>query len=432
MTDDHTLDLTGFGNYFQTEAIKDALPTDQNSPQKVAYDLYAEQISGTPFIMPRNFNLKAWLYRIAPSVKVPPFESCKQNPFLSFDEFTITPNPLRWDPLPITSHPQGWLTGMYPMVQNYPVNQREGGAIYLYHMNQSFYDNGHYFYNADGEFLVVPVDGTLIFKTEFGDLTVQPGEIIVIPRGIKYSVHFNEAYANGYICENYGQPFRLPELGLIGANGLANPRHFIYPKASFETKRGHFKLFCKMNQSLWQTSLEQSPLNVVAWQGNYAPYKYDLQKFNTINTVSFDHPDPSIFTVLTSPSHVSGIANIDFVIFPERWMVADHTFRPPYFHRNCMSEWMGLVYGQYDAKENDFIPGASSLHNIMTAHGPDTKAYHKATQSSLQPNYVHNTLAIMFESAYAWRVSKQALTATFRQTHYHEIWQDLPLPKHFS
>lgn len=415
--------LQGFGNYFQSEALANALVQGRNAPQNVPYGLYTEQLSGSAFTALRHTNLHSWLYRINPSVKHSEFRYTP-HPYLAappFNQVLMPPTQMRWDPMAIPSKPCHFIEGIFTLAGN-NYSHLSGAAIHLYAANQSMQN---YFYNADGELLIVPQLGDLEFKTEFGILEVKPGEIIVIPRGIKFQVNLQNDSARGYICENFGLPFRLPELGPIGANGLANPRDFKIPVACYEDLSGSFELVTKFEGELWTAEIDHSPLNVVAWHGNYAPYKYDLSLFNTINTVSFDHPDPSIFTVLTSPSTVPSIPNVDFVIFPPRWMVAEDTFRPPYFHRNIMNEYMGLIYGNYDAKEEGFVPGGGSLHNCMSAHGPDANAFTKATESNLTPEYYDNTLAFMFESQQVWRLTPAGYNANFRQKDYIECWQDL-------
>lgn len=415
--------LTGLGNHFESEALAGALVKGRNSPQKTPFGLYAEQLSGTAFTAPRHSNLRSWLYRIRPSMLHDHFKPLPQEKLVSrFSEFSA-PTQLRWNPIPYPQQATDFVQGLVTIAGNGNLAQHQGAAIHLYAINQSMRDT--YFYNADGDFLIVPQHGRLRFKTELGCLEVSPGEICVIPRGIRYQVELLDDKARGYICENFGAPFRLPELSVIGANGLANPRDFQVPVAWYEQKQGAFQLQCKYQGQLWCADIHHSPLDVVAWHGNYVPYKYDLKRFNTINTVSFDHPDPSIFTVLTSPSFGNGIANVDFVIFPERWMVAEDTFRPPYFHRNIMSEYMGLIYGTYDAKEEGFLPGGGSLHNCMSAHGPDAAAFTKATTSKLEPEYYQGTLAFMFESCYVWQPTSYALEAEFRQANYLECWQGL-------
>jgi len=416
---------SGFGNEFATEAIADALPQGQNSPQGAPLGLYAEQFSGTAFTAPRAANRRTWTYRIRPSVKHKPFQQISNGLLRSgpFDEMPPTPNQLRWDPLPFPTEPKDFVDGLITMAGNGSPDAQGGAGIYIYAATASMHDR--FFYNADGEMLVVPQQGRLHIYTELGVLEVAPGECCVLPRGLKFCVELPDGAARGYVCENYGALFKLPELGPIGANGLANPRDFLTPVAAYGDREGRFELIAKFQGNLWAAEIGHSPLDVVAWHGNYAPYKYDLARFNTINTVSFDHPDPSIFTVLTSPSDQAGTANVDFVIFPPRWMVAEHTFRPPWFHRNVMSEFMGLVYGQYDAKPEGFVPGGASLHNCMSAHGPDAEAFEKASNAELKPQRYDDTLAFMFESRYVIRPTKFAMETTALQRDYFECWQGL-------
>jgi homogentisate 1,2-dioxygenase len=428
----HHAELTyqsGFGNEFATEALPGALPVGQNSPQRVAHGLYAEQFSGTAFTAPRGANRRAWLYRIRPSVLHEPFAQTANKHWLSapFTHAPATPNQLRWDPLPIPKEPTDFVDGLVTMCGNGDVAVNVGIGVHVYAANVSM--AGRFFYNADGEMLVVPQLGRLRFRTEMGVLEVAPGEICVIPRGLKLCVELPEGEARGYVCENYGALFRLPELGPIGANGLANARDFLTPVAAYEESEGDFTLTAKFQGNLWEARIRHSPLDVVAWHGNYAPYKYDLARFNTVNTVSFDHPDPSIFTVLTSPSEIVGTANVDFVIFPPRWVVAENTFRPPYFHRNVMSEFMGLVFGKYDAKEEGFVPGGASLHNCMSGHGPDADTFERASKAELAPQRLDNTLAFMFESRMVIRPTPFALETPALQRDYHRCWQGLQ--KHF-
>lgn len=416
----------GWGNYFYSEALANALPKHQNSPQHVPYGLYAEQLSGTAFTVKRSDNRHVWLYRITPSVVRKPFKRLKHKNIVPapYDAEPCSPNPMRWSPLPAPHKKVDFIDGFHTWVANGHYEAQEGAAVYLYAINQSMINR--YFYNSDGELLFVPQSGCITLKTELGHLTIKPGEIAVIPRGIKFQVIIDGEFASGYLCENFGEYFRLPELGIIGANGLANPADFIAPVAAYVDLQETSFLINKFQGTLWETELEYAPLDVVAWKGNYIPFKYDLKHFNAFNTVSFDHPDPSIFTVLTSPSLKSGVANIDFVIFPERWMVAEHTFRPPYYHGNIMSEFMGLIFGQCDAKKEGFIPGGCSLHNSMTPHGPDTDTYLKAIKEELKPIFYKNTLAFMFESSRVWHPTQQALEAKTLQKHYQECWQSLP------
>lgn len=417
--------MSGFGNEFATEAEPNALPKGQNSPQKVPYNLYAEQISGTPFTAPRHTNQRSWLYRIRPSVVHKPFKQIDNNLLRStpFDEVPTPPNQLRWSPIPIPEKPTDFISGMVTIAGNGDCSTHNGLAIHVYAANKNMENT--FFYNADGEMLIVPQLGALRIDTEMGRMDVAPGEICVIQRGIKFRVHLLNESARGYICENYGSTFRLPDLGPIGANGLANPRDFLTPVARYENIDGDFTVIAKFLGNLWEAPIDHSPLDIVAWHGNYAPYKYDLSTFNTINTVSFDHPDPSIFTVLTAPSEIPGTANCDFVIFPPRWMVAENTFRPPWFHRNFMNEFMGLIFGQYDAKAEGFVPGGCSLHNCMSGHGPDAATHKAATNAQLTPHKQENTLAFMFETRFVCKTTKYAMETGELQHDYYECWQGL-------
>jgi homogentisate 1,2-dioxygenase len=416
---------SGFGNEFATEAIAGALPQGQNSPQRAPLGLYAEQFSGTAFTAPRAANRRTWTYRIHPSVKHKPFQQISKGLLRNgpFDEAPPTPNQLRWNPLPFPTEAKDFVDGLVTMAGNGSPDAQAGAGIHIYAATASMHDR--FFYNADGETLVVPQQGRLHLYTELGVLEVAPGECCVLPRGLKFCVELPDGAARGYVCENYGALFQLPELGPIGANGLANPRDFLTPVAAFGDREGRFELIAKFQGNLWAAEIDHSPLDVVAWHGNYAPYKYDLSRFNTINTVSFDHPDPSIFTVLTSPSERAGTANVDFVIFPPRWMVAEHTFRPPWFHRNVMSEFMGLVFGQYDAKQEGFVPGGASLHNCMSAHGPDADAFEAASDADLFPQRYDNTLAFMFETRMVIRPTKFAMETEALRHDYFECWQGL-------
>jgi homogentisate 1,2-dioxygenase len=422
---------SGFGNEFATEAVPGALPIGQNAPQRHPLGLYTEQFSGTPFTAPRATNRRTWTYRIRPSVTHRPYEEINSKLIRSgpFTEVPTTPNQLRWDPLPIPEEKTDFVDGIVTLGGNGDPAMQVGVAVHLYAFNSSMKDR--FFYSADGELLIVPQLGRLRFHTELGILDVAAGEICVIPRGVLFRVEqYESKHSRGYICENYGLPFRLPELGPIGANGLANPRDFEAPTAAFEDREGEFHITAKFMGRLWSAPIDHSPLNVVAWHGNYAPYKYDLARFNCINTVSFDHPDPSIYTVLSAPSAVPGTANCDFAIFPPRWMVANHTFRPPWFHRNLMNEFMGLVFGAYDAKAEGFVPGGASLHNCMAGHGPDAETFERASSAELKPQYVDNTLAFMFETQLVVRPTEFAMKTRILQHEYFECWQGLK--SHFA
>ncbi|MBO9707366.1 MAG: homogentisate 1,2-dioxygenase [Caulobacter sp.] len=415
--------IAGFGNHVSTEAAPDALPVGRNSPQRVAYGLHAEQLSGSAFTAPRAQNLRSWLYRLRPAANHPPFKPYARASLLRtapFNEVPPSPNRQRWDPPTIPDAATDWLDGLVTYGGSGEVGAGTGVGIHYYACNRSM--EGRAAFNADGEFLIVPQMGRLRLITELGIVPIEPDQIGVIPRGVRFRVELLDDEARGYVCENYGAPFRLPELGPIGANGLANPRDFETPVAWFEDIDGPFELIQKFQGGLWATTLDHSPFDVVAWHGNLAPYRYDLRRFNTVNTVSYDHPDPSIFTVLTSPSDTPGTANCDFVIFPPRWMVAEDTFRPPWFHRNVMSEFMGLIHGAYDAKEGGFAPGGASLHNQMNGHGPDQATYDKAVAADLRPFKIENTLAFMFETRQVIRATRWACETPLMQLDYDEVW----------
>ena len=423
---------SGFASELATEALAGALPVGRNSPQRAPYGLYAEQLSGTAFTAPRHANRRSWLYRIRPAVLHGAFEALPHPRLASapFETTGTSPNQLRWDPFPLPEAPTDFVDGLATIAGNGDVAAQSGIAIHVYACNRPM--RGRCFYDADGELLVVPQEGALRIATELGDLDVAPGEIALLPRGIRFQVDLADdgAAARGYVCENYGAMLRLPELGPIGANGLANPRDFLAPVAAYRDEEGAFELVAKFGGRLWRAPIDHSPLDVVAWHGNYAPYKYDLARFNTINTVSFDHPDPSIFTVLTSPSDTPGTANVDFVIFPPRWMVAEATFRPPWFHRNAMSEYMGLIRGVYDAKAEGFVPGGGSLHNAMSGHGPDAATFERASQGELAPQRIDGTLAFMFESRYVIHPTAHALACPQLQRDYPACWRGLA--RHFT
>jgi homogentisate 1,2-dioxygenase len=410
---------SGFGNGFETEALPGALPVGRNSPQRCAYGLYAEQLSGSPFTAPRASNERSWLYRIAPTVahwgmfRPADLGRWRTAPAPEVD---VPPGPLRWDPFPLPDAPVSFLEGVHTITTSGDAATQAGMGAHVYLLTRSMQDE--YFYDADGELLFVPQSGALRLWTEFGIIDIAPGEIAVIPRGVKLRVELPDGPARGYLCENYGGAFTLPERGPIGANCLANPRDFLTPVAAYEDREAASRLFVKWGGALWVTDIDRSPLDVVAWHGNYAPYKYDLRRFSPVGPILFDHADPSIYTVLTSPSETPGTANVDFVIFPERWMVAEHTFRPPWYHMNVMSEFMGLVFGQYDAKPQGFVPGGISLHNTMLPHGPDVDAFEHASTVELRPHKLESTLAFMFETRYLQRVTAFAAAAPQRQQGY--------------
>jgi homogentisate 1,2-dioxygenase len=416
---------TGFANHFATEALAGALPQGRNSPQRCAYGLYAEQFSGTAFTAPRHANKRSWLYRIRPAAVHGEFASSSDGAFTNrFDEIAPSPNPLRWSPLPIPEQPTDFIAGVRTIGGNGSPESQAGCSINWYVANRSM--AGRFFYDADAELLIVPQQGRLRVATELGLIEVEPQEILVIPRGLRFRVELLDGAARGYFCENFGSLLRLPDLGPIGSNGLANPRDFQTPTAWYEDLTGDFELVAKFGGHLWSARIEHSPLDVVAWHGNHAPYKYDLRLFNTLGSVSYDHPDPSIFLVLQSISDTPGVDNLDFVIFPPRWLAMENTFRPPWFHRNIASEFMGLIAGVYDAKAGGFAPGGASLHNCMTGHGPDATTFEKAVQADTsQPHHITDTMAFMFETRTLIRPTRFAMELPQRQRDYAQCWQGL-------
>jgi homogentisate 1,2-dioxygenase len=423
--------LTGFGNEHASEAVDGALPVGQNSPQRPAHGLYAEQLSGTAFTAPKAENRRTWMYRIRPSVLHVHDLRPVDHPYLRTAPNRETDPPigqLRWDPIPMPDEPLTFLDGLRTIATNGDVHTQTGMAAHIYLANRSM--DRTYLYDADGELLIVPQEGTLRVATECGILEVAPREVCLIPRGMKFKVDLVDEIARGYVCENYGAYLTLPERGPIGANGLANPRDFLAPTAAFEDDAEPATLFVKFDGRLFAADLDHSPLDVVAWHGNHVPYKYDLAHFNVIGSISFDHPDPSIFTVLSAPSDRPGTANIDFVIFPDRWLVAEHTFRPPYYHMNIMSEFMGLIYGIYDAKLEGFGAGGFSLHNQYWPHGPDNEAWEGASNAELVPQKLEGTLAFMFETRYPLIPTEYASTLPALQEDYQEVWASLR--RHFG
>jgi homogentisate 1,2-dioxygenase len=415
----------GFANEFASEAVPGALPAGRNSPQRAPLGLYAEQLSGTAFTQPRAVNRRTWVYRIMPSAAHQRFSRIANGTLRGtpFDEIEPDPNRLRWDPLPLPAGEADFIDGLYTVGGNGDIKTRSGMAVHQYVANRSM--TGRYFVDSDGELLFVPEQGSVTLHTELGPLAAAPGEIAVIPRGIRFRVELPAGPVRGYLCENFGAAFTLPERGPIGANGLAGERDFLAPTARYEDGTGAVQVVQKFGGNLWAADYDHSPLDVVGWHGSYVPYKYDTANFMVIGTISFDHPDPSIFTVLTSPSELPGLANVDFVIFPPRWLVGEDTFRPPWYHRNIMSEYMGLVHGVYDAKAEGFVPGGASLHNTFASHGPDAETYARASTAELRPQKLDGTLAFMFESRWMIVPTRQAMEAAHRQRDYDTVWAGL-------
>ena len=424
---------SGFANHFESEALSGALPVGRNSPQRCPYGLYAEQLSVTAFTAPRADNRRSWLYRIRPAAMHAPFEPYDDGGRLvsDFSALATPPDPLRWNPLPLpaAATPIDFIDGLVTWAGQGDPSVQAGATLHLYAANRSM--QGRSFYDADGELLIVPQHGRHRFVTELGVLEAEPQEIVVIPRGLRFRVELPDGEGRGYVCENHGAPFRLPDLGPIGSNGLAHARDFLAPVAAYEDVDGPHQLVAKFLGRLWSAAMDHSPLDVVAWHGNCAPYKYDLRRFSAIGSISHDHPDPSIFLVLHAASDTPGTSAIDFVVFPPRILAMQDTFRPPWFHRNVASEFMGLIHGVYDAKAEGFLPGGASLHNCMTGHGPDAETFEKASRADLStPDVIQGTMAFMFEARHVWCPTARALASPLRQPDYARCWQGLQ--KHFD
>ncbi len=420
--------LHGFANHLESEALPGALP-QQNSPQRCPYGLYAEQLSGTAFTAPRAANRRSWLYRIRPALVHGAFRRVDNRGFCADYAEHAPPDPLRWDPLPIPREPADFIDGLTSFAGNGEPLTQNGCCVHLYAANRSMVHRA--FYDADGELLIVPQQGRLLLVTELGRLLVEPLEIALVPRGVRFRVELPDGAARGYVCESFGAPFRLPELGPIGANGLACERDFRVPVAWYEDSNEPWELTARFMGQLWSATMDHSPFDVVAWRGNCAPCVYDLRRFNTIGSVSYDHPDPSIYLVLQSPTDTLGVDNVDFVIFPPRWLVMEHTFRPPWYHRNVASEFMGLVHGVYDAKAEGFVPGGASLHNCMCGHGPDAATFERASSAdTARPEHITDTMAFMFESRYLLRPTRAALASPLLQRDYRACWEGLA--RHFD
>jgi homogentisate 1,2-dioxygenase len=416
---------SGFGNQFASEAVEGALPAGRNSPQRPPLGLYAELVSGSAFTAPRTDNRRSWLYRRQPSVMVGPYSALDLPLWKTgaASGVAVPPDPLRWRPTPIPDQALDFIDGLRTLVVNGDADAQTGIAAHLALVTRSM--DRRALVNTDGEMLLLPQTGAFTITTELGVLQVAPGELALLPRGMAFKVAV-DGPSCAYVCENHGAPFRLPELGPIGSNGLANARDFLAPVAAFEATPGPYEIVKKAGGAFWRATQVASPFNVVAWHGNLCPLSYDTTTFMTIGSISFDHPDPSIFTVLTSPSDTPGTANCDFVIFPPRWLVAEDTFRPPWYHRNLMSEFMGLVHGQYDAKAEGFQPGGASLHNCMVPHGPDAEAFARASAATLAPHKLDHTLAFMFETRWRLRPTAWALRPGALDAAYADCWAGLP------
>jgi homogentisate 1,2-dioxygenase len=419
--------LAGFGRALQSEALPGALPRAQNSPRPAPYGLYCESINGTAFTVRRAENRRTWLYRIRPSLVQSRLEPATR-PRLAgrFDDGLTAPNLTRWRPLPLppAEQPTDFVDGLATLAGAGDPHLRTGLAIHLYAANADMRDRC--FYDADGDLLLVPELGALRIRTELGWLRVRPGELAIMPRGIKFSVELPDGASRGVVLELYGNGFRLPERGPIGANGLADERHFLAPVAAYEDRAcPGYEVLVKHGGQLFRATIDHVPYDVVAWHGNHVPCKYDLAHFNAMGSVSFDHPDPSILTVLTCPLDDHGNNMADVLVFSGRWEVAEHTFRPPYYHRNVATEFSYIV--ALPEPYSGFEKGAYFLSPSMTPHGISGRAHRQALEADDAPRRLPDgSIWVMFETALGLRLTPWAMASGNRDDAYHELWTDMP------
>jgi homogentisate 1,2-dioxygenase len=406
---------TGFGNEHSSEAVAGALPVGRNTPQRPAYGLYTELFSETAFTELRQNTRRSWMYRIRPSIVHPPFERIDSGTLLAppFTQNPVEPNTLLWTPRPAPAPGTDFVSGLWTLGGNGDPAQRNGMAVHLYAVDTSMTDR--VFSNADGELLIIPELGSLLIHTELGLLSVEPGEIALLPRAMKFRVEIQSAaegndapsFVRGYVCENFGTPFSLPELGFIGQSGMANPRDFRAPAAAYDDAERRVEVIHKVGGNLWRATYNHSPLDVVAWHGNSVPYVYNLRHFQLMGSVNFDHPDPSRYTALTSTTATPGLANIDFCAAPPEWVVATDTFRPQYFHRNVSTELIGVIE---EPQNSPYAKGIVELTNMLTPHGIAAAAWEAASNAGPEPT-MRDGLLVVSETRWPIVVTAQAAQA---------------------
>lgn len=418
--------LSGFGNEHSTEAFPGALPLGRNSPQKLPHGLYAEQVNGSAFTAPRSENQRSWLYRIYPTAAAQGAWSRVHNARLDEPDSPLETSPerFRWRPWTTETGDTDFVDGLFRLCQSGGSRERRGMSLFVYAANRSM--RNRVFSSVDGELIILPQQGSIRVRTEMGNLLAEPGEMVLLPRGIRFSVELQNEVCTGFVCENLGMAFRLPERGLIGANGLANARDFLAPVAAYEVSDTKYESVSKFGGRIWKSTLSRTPFDVVAWHGTYAPFKYDMRRFNAVHSVSYDHTDPSVFTALTSPSGIVGVANLDFAVLPPRWIVANETFRPPYYHRNIMSEIVLSLRGLPESRGAEYRVGSCHVHNAMAPHGPDPEVLLEASNASLAPRW-EDTLMVMFESFLPFGVPSEAAQARDRDTDYESNWAGTPV-----
>ena len=416
----------GFANAFESEALPDALPRDQNSPRLSAYGLYAEQINATGFVARREHNRRSWVYRIRPAAQHSKLEPLDHPTYRQdFDLDNPEPNLSGWAPLPMPDSPTDFVDGIYTLGGSGGAEVRRGFAVHLYVANRSMENRS--FYNADGEMLLVPQQGKLTLQTESGVLDVDPGMVAIIPRGLKFSVLLREDHARGYIGEVFGRSFHLPERGPVGANGLADSRHFRAPVAYHENRLvPGYSITAKFCGKLFGATQDYSPYDVVAWHGDYTPYVYELRHFSPVINGRMDHADPSIFSVLTAPLDEEGANNLDFVFFPPRWDVSEGTFRPPFFHRNAVTEINGIIRDPAGYKA-PFYSGGCFITPAMTAHGIRAGGVEgflsMSDEAADRPHrFRDNSMWFQFETVLPFYLTSWAKKAGQRIDDWHHIW----------
>ncbi|KAK0434287.1 homogentisate 1,2-dioxygenase [Armillaria borealis] len=390
----------GFGNRFASEAIPGILPQGQNHPQKNKYGLYMEGMTGSPFVAPRPQNLHAFMYRIRPSldhkkfVRLPDSPDMESNFLPTNPKVHISPTQLNWAPPPFPSSKDevDFIAGLKTIGGNGEPTAREGLALHIYLANADMKNKA--FCDSDGDMLVVPQQGRLDVQTEFGRMMVRPGELMVIQKGMKFKVSLPDGPSRGYVQEIFGSHFELPDLGPIGGHGMANPRDFEVPLASFEIDETSWE--GKIGGQLFSAAQDHIPFDVVAWQGNYVPYKYAMEKFIFVGSVSKDHLDPSVFTVLTAKSKATGIPLVEILTVSERWNVASDTFRPPYYHRNNATEILCFISGERGGR---YVPGGIVLQTVFCPHGPPPEVHKAAIVAELKPERISKgSMAIAIET----------------------------------
>ncbi|GAD98612.1 homogentisate 1,2-dioxygenase, putative [Paecilomyces variotii No. 5] len=381
----------GFGNRFVSEAVPDTIPRDgRNLPQRANYDLYIEQLNGTTFVTCRKDMFNVWFHRIRPSCAhkaLKPLEYkhdivsvfSSQNEGVSFVPFNNEWGPLE---IPLESKPTNFWQGIKTILGHGDPTLKEGVAVHQYAANLSM--DKEAFVNHDGDYLFVPQQGRLDIQTELGRMMVLPGELFVIPAGLRFKVSLPDGPSRGYIQEIFGSHFELPDLGPIGSNGLALPQDFEIPVASYDLDTSSWEIITKLAGKLYHYEQAHTPFDVVGWHGNYVPYKYEIEKLLALSS-SKDQLDPSAYTILTAKSKIPGVSITDFCAFTPKWVNSLNSWRPPYYHRTMGAEVMGMVRGEYGGSAKTLEPGALTCDNAYVPHGETYDAWKKHAFVDLEP-----------------------------------------------